>query len=182
MCLFVCLSVTTLKNAIFGVNRIFQPIKIMYTLSVTTHTFNNSGYCVPEHAYLSFMLFSICMLLRGFACLDMHIKSLFVLWRKLCSDTQKNGRYFCQSMTVSFRCTINLVISTLFVIYLYSSLLNEQILTKITYVVKLDVWLKLCSRSDANYWEVIAKFFHSDFIKQQCSNKKLWSQQRIKSL
>ena len=85
------------------------------------HTFINSGYCVSEHAYLSFMLFSICMLLRGFACLDMHIKSLFVLWRKLCSDTQKNGRCFCQSMTVLFRCTINLVKSIYFICnFLYS--------------------------------------------------------------
>ena len=85
------------------------------------HTFINSWYCVSEHAYLSFMLFSICMLLRGFACLDMHIKSLFVLWRKLCSDTQKNGRCFCQSMTVLFRCTINLVKSIYFICnFLYS--------------------------------------------------------------
>ena len=39
------------------------------------------------------------------------------------------------------------------------------------YFVKLDVWRKLCSRSDANYWKVIAKLFHSDFIKQQCYKK-----------
>ena len=93
----------------------------VYATQNYVHTFINSGYCVSDHAYLGFMLFSICIPLRGFACLDMHIKSLFVLWRKLCSDTQKNGRCFCQSMTVLFRCTINLVKSIYFICnFLYS--------------------------------------------------------------